>query len=63
MGGRLDEAGFARRPSAVIAPRAVRGTPKALPTMGVAMAEEVQVPLDEQLSEIGAQLDWVRGYL
>jgi len=28
-----------------------------------AMADEVQIPLDEQLSEIGAQLDWVRGYL
>jgi hypothetical protein len=27
------------------------------------MADETQVPLDEQLGEIGAQLDWVRGYL
>jgi len=25
--------------------------------------DEIQVPLDEQLEEIGAQLDWVRGYL
>ncbi len=31
--------------------------------MAVAMADEVQIPLSEQLSEIGAQLDWVRGYL
>jgi hypothetical protein len=28
-----------------------------------AMADEIQIPLDEQLGEIGAQLDWVRGYL
>ncbi len=28
-----------------------------------AMSEEIQIPLDEQLEEIGAQLDWVRGYL
>jgi hypothetical protein len=28
------------------------------------MADEIQqIPLDEQLGEIGAQLDWVRGYL
>jgi hypothetical protein len=27
------------------------------------MSDEVQIPLDEQLEEIGAQLDWVRGYL
>ena len=33
------------------------------PTMGGAMADEIQIPLDEQLEEIGAQLDWVRGYL
>jgi hypothetical protein len=26
-------------------------------------ADENQIPLDEQLQEIGAQLDWVRGYL
>jgi hypothetical protein len=26
-------------------------------------ADEPHVPLDEQLEEIGAQLDWVRGYL
>jgi hypothetical protein len=25
--------------------------------------EETQIPLAEQLEEIGAQLDWVRGYL
>jgi len=32
--------------------------------MTSAMApDEIQVPLDEQLEEIGAQLDWVRGYL
>jgi len=28
-----------------------------------AMADEAQIPLSEQLEEIGAQLDWVRGYL
>jgi hypothetical protein len=27
------------------------------------MADEIQIPLDEQLGEIEAQLDWVRGYL
>jgi hypothetical protein len=26
-------------------------------------ADEIQIPLHEQLEEIGAQLDWVRGYL
>jgi hypothetical protein len=32
--------------------------------MTSAMApDEIQIPLDEQLEEIGAQLDWVRGYL
>ena len=31
--------------------------------MTAAMADETQIPLAEQLSEIGAQLDWVRGYL
>jgi hypothetical protein len=34
-----------------------------LPYDGVPMADEIQIPLDEQLGEIGAQLDWVRGYL
>jgi hypothetical protein len=34
------------------------------PRMTGAMAgDENQIPLDEQLGEIGAQLDWVRGYL
>jgi hypothetical protein len=28
-----------------------------------AMADEQQLSLQEQLGEIGAQLDWVRGYL
>jgi hypothetical protein len=31
--------------------------------MSGAVADEIQIPLDEQLEEIGAQLDWVRGYL
>jgi hypothetical protein len=31
--------------------------------MASLMADDVQIPLDEQLGEIGAQLDWVRGYL
>jgi hypothetical protein len=31
--------------------------------MAGAMADENQIPLAEQLEEIGAQLDWVRGYL
>jgi hypothetical protein len=30
---------------------------------GAMPADENQIPLDEQLGEIGAQLDWVRGYL
>ena len=30
---------------------------------GSMAADEIQIPLDEQLEEIGAQLDWVRGYL
>jgi hypothetical protein len=29
----------------------------------VAMADQPELSLDEQLKEIGAQLDWVRGYL
>lgn len=31
--------------------------------MARAMTDEIQIPLGEQLEEIGAQLDWVRGYL
>ena len=31
--------------------------------MARAMAEHDERSLDEQLEEIGAQLDWVRGYL
>jgi len=27
------------------------------------MPDEIQIPLDERLEEIGTQLDWVRGYL
>jgi len=27
------------------------------------MADERELSLEEQLKEIGAQLDWVRGYL
>jgi hypothetical protein len=30
---------------------------------GAMTADENQIPVDEELSEIGAQLDWVRGYL
>ena len=33
------------------------------PTISGAMADETQISLSEQLEEIGAQLDWVRGYL
>jgi hypothetical protein len=37
---------------------------RATGTMAAAMApDEIQIPLSEQLEEIGAQLDWVRGYL
>ena len=32
-------------------------------TMAPAMADERELSLQEQLEEIGAQLDWVRGYL
>jgi hypothetical protein len=31
--------------------------------MTPAMADENEKPLADQLEEIGAQLDWVRGYL
>ena len=31
--------------------------------MARAMSDEIQIPLVEQLEEIGTQLDWVRGYL
>jgi hypothetical protein len=31
--------------------------------MARAMADEIQIPFDQQLEEIGTQLDWVRGYL
>jgi hypothetical protein len=31
--------------------------------MRSAMADRGDTPLGEQLEEIGAQLDWVRGYL
>jgi hypothetical protein len=31
--------------------------------MAPAMAEHDEQPLEQQLEEIGAQLDWVRGYL
>ncbi len=31
--------------------------------MAGAMADEIQLSLDDQLEEIGTQLDWVRGYL
>jgi len=31
--------------------------------MAGAMADEIQIPIAEQLEEIGAQLDWVRGFL
>jgi hypothetical protein len=30
---------------------------------GAMAADDAQIPLSEQLEEIGAQLDWVRGYL
>ncbi len=32
-------------------------------TMAPAMAEHDEIPVEQQLEEIGAQLDWVRGYL
>jgi hypothetical protein len=33
-------------------------------TMACAVGnDETQIPYSEQLEEIGAQLDWVRGYL
>jgi hypothetical protein len=32
-------------------------------TIGHRMPEERELSLQEQLEEIGAQLDWVRGYL
>ena len=32
-------------------------------TIGRAMADQPELSLSDQLKEIGAQLDWVRGYL
>jgi hypothetical protein len=32
-------------------------------TIGRAMADQQELSLEDQLKEIGAQLDWVRGYL
>ena len=32
-------------------------------TIGRAMADQPELSLEDQLKEIGAQLDWVRGYL
>jgi len=34
-----------------------------LSTIAYTMADERELSLKEQLEEIGAQLDWVRGYL
>src|SRR5207249_2062585 len=34
-----------------------------LSTIDLAMAEERELSLQDQLEEIGTQLDWVRGYL
>ena len=34
-----------------------------LSTIGFGMADERELTLQEQLEEIGTQLDWVRGYL
>ena len=34
-----------------------------LATISAAMADERELSLKEQLEGIGAQLDWVRGYL
>jgi hypothetical protein len=31
--------------------------------MAGAMADETHIPLEEELAQVGAQLDWVRGYL
>jgi hypothetical protein len=32
-------------------------------TINAAMADQPELSLDDQLKGIGAQLDWVRGYL
>jgi len=45
----------------IFAQSRARGTTEV--RMAGAMADENQIPLAEQLEEIGAQLDWVRGYL
>jgi hypothetical protein len=34
-----------------------------LARIACAVADETHIPLAEELEEIGAQLDWVRGYL
>jgi hypothetical protein len=41
----------------------VRGSKERVGTIAHAMAEERELSLQEQLEGIGAQLDWVRGYL
>jgi len=40
-----------------------RDTSVTVGTISAAMADERERTLQEQLEEIGAQLDWVRGYL
>ena len=47
-----------RAPAA--APGRAAGSPG---TMASAMAEHDEIPLEQQIEEIGVQLDWVRGYL
>ena len=54
--------------SVVLYPREMRRRPRCAASSGftgyaVAMADEQQQPLSEQLKEIGVQLDWVRDYL
>jgi hypothetical protein len=39
------------------------GCNRTLGTIRRVMADERELSLQEQLEEIGAQLDWVRGYL
>jgi len=39
------------------------GAPTADGTMARGMVEHDEQSLEQQLEEIGAQLDWVRGYL
>ncbi|HZC76057.1 MAG TPA: hypothetical protein VE220_08805 [Gaiellaceae bacterium] len=59
----LGSPGNVQRHGAIIASTPAWRHPACPRMTGAMAADETQIPLDEQLGEIGAQLDWVRGYL